>query len=311
MAAAQSDNNANVKIGFGSLFVQSQFQPEKPYLTQLSPKAVPFVQEYIRRQGKELEKMKYWGRPYFGLYDAILMRYEVPKELKYLSVIESHLQSSLRSWAGAVGPWQLMDYEAKRFGLVIAPGIDERTNYVKSTEAAAKLLHELYQEFGDWLLVVAAYNGGAGRIRQAIRKAKSRDFWDLQYYLKEETRMHVKKFIGTHYIFEGGGGLTTMTKDEVHLFRKQHLQANANSLTAADLQLTDTLSIKGRYMGQVVAAHVQLPIAEFERLNPAFDQTLAKGLVYTIRLPKPQLTMFAANKESLLVKSIQTLLNPR
>lgn len=311
MAAAQSDNSANVKIGFGSLFVQSQFQPKKPYLTQLSPKAVPFVQEYIRRQGKELEKMKYWGRPYFGLYDAILMRYEVPKELKYLSVIESHLQSSLRSWAGAVGPWQLMDYEAKRFGLVIAPGIDERTNYVKSTEAAAKLLRELYQEFGDWLLVVAAYNGGAGRIRQAIRKAKSRDFWDLQYYLKEETRMHVKKFIGTHYIFEGGGGLTTMTKDEVHLFRQQHLQANANSLTAADLQLTDTLSIKGRYMGQVVAAHVQLPIAEFERLNPAFDQTLAKGLVYTIRLPKPQLTVFAANKESLLVKSIQTLLNPR
>ena len=102
-----------------------------------------------------------------------------------------------------------------------------------------------------------------------------------------------------------------MTKDEVQVFRQQHLQANTNNLTNADLQNTDTVNIKGRYMGQIVATHVQLPITEFERLNPAFDQTLAKGLIYTLRLPKPQLAVFAANKENLLIKSIQALLNLR
>lgn len=80
-------------------------------------------------------------------------------------------------------------------------------DYYKSTHVAAKLMKELYAYFGDWLLVVAAYNRGSGRVRQAIRKAGSKDFWELQYYLPEEKGNHVKKFIGTHFIFEGSGGL--------------------------------------------------------------------------------------------------------
>ncbi|WP_309480032.1 transglycosylase SLT domain-containing protein, partial [Brevibacillus agri] len=74
-------------------------------------------------------------------------------------------------------------------------------DYYKSTHVAAKLLKELYEQFGDWLLVVAAYNGGAGRVKNAIAKSGSRDFWKLQFLLPEETRTHVKKFIATHYVF--------------------------------------------------------------------------------------------------------------
>jgi len=181
---------------------------------QLNPQAVSFVQEYVQKQGEELERMKVWAKPYFAIYDNILSSFGIPKQMKYLSVIESHLERGLVSWAGAVGPWQIMPDEAKKYGLHKSRSVDERTDFAKSTAVAAQLMKELYGKFGDWLLVVAAYNCGAGGVRKAIRKAGSRDFWALQNYLPAETRNHVKKFIGTHYIFEGGGGITTMTAAE-------------------------------------------------------------------------------------------------
>lgn len=182
---------------------------------ELNPQAEAFVEEYTIKQGEELERMKTWAKPHFELYDSILTSYGVPKQMKYLSVIESHLVPGLVSWAGAVGPWQIMPDEAKRFGLRRSGSVDERRDFAKSTVAAAILMKELYVKFGDWLLVVAAYNAGAGGVRKAIRKAGSRDFWALQNFLPAETRNHVKKFIATHYIFEGGGGTTTMTAAEI------------------------------------------------------------------------------------------------
>ena len=302
MCMAQTDTSSFAKIGFKSLFANDKYSPTKPYLSQLSPKAVPFVQEYIRKQGKELEKMKQWGRPYFDVYDNILPKYGVPVELKYLSVIESHLQSRLVSWAGAVGPWQLMDYEAKRYGLQVKP-LDERTDYFKSTHAAAKLLKGLYDEFGDWLLVVAAYNGGAGRVKQAIRLSGSRDFWDLQYYLKEETRTHVKKFISTHYIFEGGGGETTMTKAELKDFKSTIVSQN-NIVDASD----STITIRGRFSAKIVAQKLGMPITDFNKKNTGFDQSLANGDTYKLRIPKAKICIFEASKNELLEASLRQLL---
>ena len=305
IAQLTSDTTLVDKVGFKSLFATEKYNPQKPYLSQLSPKAVPFVQEYIRKQGKELEKMKGWGRPYFDVYDNILPRYGVPTELKYLSVIESHLQSGLRSWAGAVGPWQLMDYEAKRFGLRVGNGIDERTDYYKSTEVAAKLLKELYDQFGDWLLVVAAYNGGAGRVKKAIRLSGSRDFWDLQYYLKEETRTHVKKFIGTHYIFEGGGGETTMTTAEFKDFKANTIRANEALLNDSSLIITP---VSGRYCAQVVAKGLDMSLAEFNKLNAGFDKAMANGDNYNLRLTRDKAAIFQIKRKNLLQESINLLL---
>lgn len=305
IAQLTSDTTLVDKVGFKSLFATEKYNPQKPYLSQLSPKAVPFVQEYIRKQGKELEKMKGWGRPYFDVYDNILPRYGVPTELKYLSVIESHLQSGLRSWAGAVGPWQLMDYEAKRFGLRVGNGIDERTDYYKSTEVAAKLLKELYDQFGDWLLVVAAYNGGAGRVKKAIRLSGSRDFWDLQYYLKEETRTHVKKFIGTHYIFEGGGGETTMTTAEFKDFKANTIRTNEALLNDSSLIITP---VSGRYCAQVVAKGLDMSLAEFNKLNAGFDKAMANGDNYNLRLTKDKAAIFQIKRKNLLQESINLLL---
>jgi membrane-bound lytic murein transglycosylase D len=297
------------RYGFQSLFTENHFDASKPYTAQLNPRAVSFVQEYMRKQGKELERMKTWGKPYFDLYDNILARYGIPKEMKYLSVIESHLQSGLVSWAGAVGPWQLMDYEAKRFGLRVGFN-DERMDFTKSTHVAAKLMRELYAEFGDWLLVVAAYNGGAGRVRQCIRKSGSSSFWDLQYFLPEETRNHVKKFIATHYVFEGGGGWTTLTAEETVKLKQNIIKhTEPTVLSAEEMAQSELVEISGRYNSLIVASALVIDILQFNKWNPGFDKTLSEGKKYSMRLPKDKLAIFSAKKNQLLMESFRLLVD--
>ena len=301
------DSTLSDKNGFKSLFNNNVYDASKPYAAQLNPRAVSFVQEYIRKQGKELDKMKSWGKPYFDLYDNVLALYGIPKEMKYLSVIESHLSSGLVSWAGAVGPWQLMDYEAKRFGLRTG-STDDRMDYYKSTHVAARLMKELYGEFGDWLLVVAAYNGGSGRVRQAIRKAGSKDFWALQYYLPEETRNHVKKFIGTHYIFEGSGGWTTMTAGETVIQKNLAATPQEVQLSTDELANTTILEISGRYNSVIISNGLAMDIIQFNKWNPGFDKNLSEGKKYPMRLQKEKAAIFEARKNNLLMESVRALL---
>ena len=301
---AQKDSAAIANKGFKSLFINNSFDSTKPYNAQLNPRAISFVQEYIRKQGKELDKMKAWGKSYFNLYDGILKQYGIPVEMKYLSVIESHLQSNLVSWAGAVGPWQLMDYEAKRFGLKVGSNGDERTDYIKSTHVACKLMKELYSEFGDWLLVVAAYNGGAGRVRNAIKKNKSREFWDMQYSLMEETRNHVKKFIATHYVFEGGGGVTTLTASE----NKRNGTATPISISDTILQNTIIIELSGRYKASVLCKYLSIDLKNFNQLNINFERDLAAGKRYPMHLKTDLEELFMEHKNKILEESYRLLI---
>jgi len=289
-----------------SIFPNEAIQPS---LVPLNPQAVSFVQRYAQKETKEYEKMKVWGKPYFDLYDNILTQYGIPKELKYLSVIESCLQPGTVSWAGAVGPWQLMDYEGKRYGLRMSGGVDERMDFYKSTHAACKLIKELYAEFGDWLLVVAAYNGGVGRVKQCIKKANSRNFWDFQYYLPEETRTHVKKYIGTHFIFEGGGGLTTMTAMETERYKAELGNQIEVQLTDEEIKTTSTIEVKGRYLSSVLTDYLLMDVDQFNKWNPGFDKSLAEGKKYFLRLSKDRAAVFQAKKSEILLGSIRKLLN--
>ena len=305
-AQAKQDSTAD-KFGFKSLF-KTRFDPSKPYAVQLNPRAVSFVQEYMRRHSKSLEKMKLWGKPYFDLYEGVLTQYGIPKEMKYLSVIESNLGAGVVSWAGAAGPWQIMDFEAKRFGLSVR-NPDERMDYNKSTHVAAKIMRELYAEFKDWLLVVAGYNGGAGRVKQAIRKTGSRDFWQLQYHLPEETRNHVKKFIATHYVMEGSGGWTTMTAAETKVHQENiMLHGDARQLSTEELQNSSEIEVTGRYQALIIANELSLDIQQFNRWNPGFEKALSAGKPYQMRLPKDKLPVFETKKQALLAASLRALL---
>lgn len=294
------------KYGFKSLFGNNSFDPSQPYTSQLNPKAVPFVQSYIRECGANLEKMKIWGKPYFDMYDAILSLYGLPKELKYLSVIESDLVSNAVSVAGAVGPWQIMSSEAVRMGLKVTTRVDERKNFAKSTHAAAKILKELYSQFKDWTLVIAAYNCGAGRVRQAIRKSGSKNFWELQAYLPAETRNHVKRFIGTHYIFEGSGGLTTMTAAEIQDLNLTDVEKQKPSITEEGIS---TIEISGKYCSKIVSKNLGMDVSQFIKLNPNFDKLILAGNTYTIHLPADKIVLFTSKRNTILSESVQFLLN--
>jgi len=292
------DSSAAARVGFSSLFnITASGKKDKPFQFELNKNAVGFIQGYMEKQGPELIKMKTWAKPYFALYDEILTANGIPIELKYLSVIESHLTNNLISWAGAVGPWQLMPYEAERLGLKTSP-VDERTDFRKSTIAAATILKELYAQFGDWLLVVAAYNGGAGRVSKALKKKGTNDFWQIEYDLPLETRNHVKKFIATHYVFEEDGGWTTLTANEVKN-KKGAAQINNQDLA--------TVEVTGRFQVAAIAQYFGMDVKVLAMMNPKFDQTVAAGKMYLLKLPKDKLEIFEAHKNDILQASLQLL----
>src|SRR5580700_7101000 len=176
-----------------------------------------FVDNYLRHNDEDLSFVRKRSEGPFSIIDSVLGRYGLPQELRYLAVIESELKPTARSRVGARGPWQLMPTTAHELGLKVNRKSDDRVNYYKSTVAAAKYLRDLHREFGDWLLVLAAYNGGPVPVCRAIHKAHSRSFWALQKYLPAESRGHVKKFIATAYYLEGAEKAALRSKPEVQL----------------------------------------------------------------------------------------------
>ncbi|HZH95700.1 MAG TPA: lytic transglycosylase domain-containing protein [Flavisolibacter sp.] len=289
----------NPRAGFKDLFESSP--STNNYNVKLNPLAVSFVQDYMGSHTGKLTKMKSWGKPYFDMMDDILTKYGLPDELKYLSVIESDLKSSAVSWAGAVGPWQFMPETGRMMGLRITKYSDERTDFHKSTHAAARYLTHLYSLYNDWLLVIAAYNGGPGAVNSAIRRSGSRNFWSLQHYLPAESRMHVKKFIATHYIMEGTGGQTTLTKSERAL---QVIPVQPQAMPDE----AEVIMVTGRYNSVAIVQHLQMGLAEFNVLNPGFDKQLALTGSYALQLPKDKVLLFRASKPQILEQSIRMML---
>jgi membrane-bound lytic murein transglycosylase D len=296
-----TDKKADPKDGFKDLFSDNTSSSS---IHTLNPKAISFVQDYMESEGDRLEKMKGWGKPFFDKISDVFTAHSLPVELKYLAVIESDLKSSATSRVGAAGPWQFMAQTARDLGLKVNRSVDERRDFIKSTHAAARYLNDLYDIYGDWLLVIAAYNGGPGNVNAAIRKSGSRNFWDLQNYLPAESRKHVKKFIATHFIMEGSGGVTTSTKKE----NEALIFASATESGATDPNTT-VLNISGKYNSTAIAENVGMDIRDFNRLNPNFDRQLSANGAYDLRLPNEKMSSFQANKSQILEQSVRIMVN--
>ncbi|MEO5501085.1 MAG: lytic transglycosylase domain-containing protein [Ginsengibacter sp.] len=294
------------KYGFKNLFKNYTYNPSIPYSLQVNPYAEKYMEDYLQAHTNFLLRLKKTGVPYFNLIDGILSQYGLPHELKYLAVIESDLKSNALSVAGALGPWQFMSYTAKDYGLRVNSQVDDRTDYTKSTHAAAKYLLNLYKDLKDWLLVIAAYNGGPGRVYSAIKKSGSRDFWKLQYYLPEESRNHVKKFIATHYVMEGGN-----TNPENNSFDYTRLSGNVDDPVLSDSEKTDltTLELSGRYRASIIAKYIEMKIDDFNKYNPGLDATIANGLSYEMKLPKEKMQLFQLKKYDILNECVQAIFN--
>ncbi len=175
---------------------------EKAYFGDKDDYVNDFVRKYMETNNRTLSSVQSNSAAPFSVIDNILEEKKMPKELKYLAVIESALNHNAVSHAGAVGPWQMMETTAKMMGLSVNRKTDERKDWAKSTTAATKYLDLLYSQLNDWLLVIAAYNSGPTPVQKAIEKTGSHNFWDIKEYLPRETQGHVLAFIATASIFE-------------------------------------------------------------------------------------------------------------
>mgnify|MGYP001157904194 FL=1 len=295
------------RYGFKNLFSRLTYNPALPYSSQVNPYAESYMQDYLRLHGKSLVKMKEWGTPYFNLIDQIFAQYGLPRELKYLAVIESNLNSGATSWVGAGGPWQFMPYTAREYGLVVNTGYDERRDYYKSTHAAARYLLTLYKQMHDWLLVIAAYNGGPGRVYSAMKQSGSKNFWDLQYYLPQESRNHVKKFIATHYIMESGASLSGGNYYAA-IPGASNPYDNKPVLSTAEMENAETQTISGKFNSVIIAKNISMDIASFNKYNPNFDHLINVNGQFELILPADKMQLFLVNKYQILNECVQYLL---
>ncbi len=287
------------KYGFRNLFKDFSYNPSLPYSSQVNPHAEVYMSDYLKSHGAGLLTMKKFAIPYFNLIENIFKEYGLPIELKYLAVIESNLKTNATSYVGAAGPWQFMPETARNFGLQVNNNNDERRDYYKSTHAAARMLLKLYKQMNDWLLVIAAYNGGPERVFTAINKAGSRDFWKLQYFLPLESRNHVKKFIATHY---------TMESKNLD-FYSQGKNENNRQITFDEFRKLDSQKISGKYNAEVITKHLSMKMNEFEKYNPAFNKEIMQKGIYLLMLPKEKMNIFLSKKYDILHECVEMILD--
>ena len=236
-----------------------------------------YMDSYLIKDQKLISKMLAISKHYFPIFEQKLDKYNLPLELKYLSVVESSLNTRAKSPSGALGLWQFMYPTAKEYGLRVTSYIDERLDPFKSTEAACKYFIKLYDLFGDWNLVLAAYNGGPGYIQRKMISTGHDNYWDLRPHLRTETRNYVPKFIAITYLME---------------FHKNY----KFPIDTLDITLlnSDTIQIDYQINYKILSKLTCLSEEDISYYNPSFKNNIVpKGS--TIVLPKSNIDDYYLN----------------
>ena len=319
------------KVGHGHVPLAG----EKSYFGEKNEYVNDFVRKYLELHNKTLGSVQNNSEQPFSVIDDVLEKKNLPKELKYLAVIESALNHNAVSKAGAVGPWQLMQSTAKMLGLSVSRHHDDRTDLYKSTGAATKYLELLYSQLNDWLLVIAAYNSGPVPVQRAIERTGSHNFWDIKQYLPRETQGHVLAFIATASIFENLSQFISLGSiPEDFKFGKEEEVVSALPKEVADKVTEKPVVIAGPPTVPVKKAQfsdeelknmtivritkpLQLEYTAQElgidkkllnRWNPDYEMFLYDTYptpYYNLRLPKDKLDLFLQKKEWLIKKSAE------
>lgn len=243
-----------------------------------------YIDMYADRKRSQVAYMLALGDYYFPMFEQMLDKYGLPLELKYLPVIESALNPIAVSKAGATGLWQFMLKTGKGYGLEINSLVDERRDPIKSSEAAARYLKDLYTIYQDWNLVIAAYNCGPGNVNKAIaRSGGKRDYWEIYFHLPRETRGYVPAFIAANYI---------MTYYSDH---------NICPVRVDDYVAVDTVHVSEEIHLQQISDMLDIPLTQLRRLNPQFKRDIIPGNYksYALNLPTIKMIAFIDQKDSI------------
>jgi membrane-bound lytic murein transglycosylase D len=231
---------------------------------------------------------------YFKLYDEMLEKYELPNELKYLSLIESGLNPRIISYASAGGLWQFMPATGRELGLRQDTHIDERFDPYRATEAACKYLRQLYRMFGDWEMALAAYNTGPGNVKRAMRRSGEDTFWGIYEYLPKQTRMYVPQFVAMIYMMN------------------YHADYNIFPDAVQYTMPHDTIQISGYFNLFKFAELADVSLDDFYKLNPHIIGTEfpAHYSNYPIRIPTNRLDFLRTNRVAIFDSAARRPFDP-
>ena len=226
-----------------------------------------------------IDKTIYRSGKFFPTMRRILRFHGVPEELVFLSVQESGLNPTIVSKAGAVGLWQFMPSTGSAYGLYSDSYRDDKRDFEKATDAAARHLKDLYKSFGDWYLAFAAYNAGPGRIVSAINKANSRNFWDIRGYLPGETKNYVPSIIALSYVY------------------RNPAQYGFKNVEFAKPLSFDRVNLKGVLSFEKLAEFCESNIEDIRDLNPELksDALPEYDVPYQLRIPQGSFETFQKN----------------
>jgi len=236
-----------------------------------------YIEVYTRQKRSSVGVMLGLSQYYFPIFDEIFDFYDVPNEIKYMSIIESALNPRAYSRTRAVGLWQFMYGTGRLYGLTVNSLVDERRDPLKSTRAAARFVKDLYSIYNDWILVIAAYNCGPGNVNKAIRRSGGkRDYWEIYYHLPRETRGHVPAFIAATYVMN---------------YYKEH---NLTPVPVSFPLTSDTIMVTRNLHLAQVSEVLGIPLQLLRDMNPQYrtDIIPAKSGPMPLRLPLEQTAKF-------------------
>lgn len=264
----------------------TELNAKTPFNIEYNPSLENVIKSYLKNRKQSLERLMVLSEYYFPMFERELDNYDIPLEVKYLAIVESALKPRAKSRVGATGLWQFMFTTGRQFGLDVSSYVDERSDPIKSTEAASKYLASLYKVFGDWDLALAAYNSGPGNVTKAIRRSGGyQNYWNIRPHLPRETAGYLPVFLATMYIFEYA---------EEHGFQPQKAEFNYIE--------TDTLHVKQMITLDQVSELTGVKIEELQFLNPSYKLDIIpfiEGKNYTLRLPRAHIGGFVNNEEKI------------
>ena len=243
-----------------------------------------YIKVYTQRRKEKMEEILGLSDYYFPMFEEILDSYNMPIELRMLSVIESALNPNAVSRVGATGLWQFMYGTGRQYKLEVNSFVDARKDPVAATHAACRFLGDLYKIYGDWTLAIAAYNCGPGNVNKAIRRSGGkRDYWAIYYYLPRETRGYVPAFIAATYAYT---------------YYKEHRLIPQN----IDMPFAvDTIMVNKMMHFQQVSEVLNVPVETLKQLNPQYRRDIipAKNRAYRLTIPQTLVSRFVENENAI------------
>jgi membrane-bound lytic murein transglycosylase D len=259
---------------------------KSPFNIEYNPGLENIIKSFLKNRKKSFGRLMAISEYYFTMFEEALAKQNVPLEIKYLAVVESALNPKAVSRMGATGLWQFMYQTGKQYNLKIDSYVDERSDPLKSSDAAAQYMTNMYAIFGDWDLVLASYNSGPGNVTKAIRRSGGQqNYWNIRKNLPKETQGYVPAFLATMYIYE---------------YHNEHGIKPDRAIVKHFA--TDTVRIKKQMSFKQISDLLDVPVAQLQLLNPSYKLNVVpfyQDQSHYLRLPQEKIAVFVSNEDKI------------